>query len=141
MTSVRVETDSGVRRVLGRYVLFQIPELLLAGTGLVVLVGLDVLTARWAWILFALWIAKEVVLFPLVRKAYEPSDPAATSRLIGATGVVIERLDREGRVRVGPELWRARLVAEAPAPVEPGEFVCVTSVEGLTLWVEPRRSG
>ncbi len=141
MTSVRVETHADIRRVLGRYVLFQIPELLLAGTGLLVLVGLEVLTARWGWILFALWIAKEVVLFPLVRKAYEPSDPTATSRLIGATAVVIECLDREGRVRVGPELWRARLVAEAPGPIEPGESVCVTSVEGLTLWVEPRRNG
>ena len=140
MTSVRVETHAGLRRIVGRYILFQIPELLLAAFGLVLLVALDVLAVRWGWILFALWIGKEVVLFPLVRKAYEPSDPGASSRLAGVTGVVIDRLDPEGRVRVGPELWRARL-AVGSAPAEPGQHVRVTSVEGLTLCVERQEPG
>jgi membrane protein implicated in regulation of membrane protease activity len=125
---------SGLRTVLSRYVLFQLPELLLVGMALLILVGLNVLTVNLGWLLLAVWLLKEVVLFPFVRRAYEPSDPSGTARLLGATGVVIQRLDLAGTVRVGPELWTARLEAGSD-PAEVGTTVCVKSVEGLTLHV------
>ena len=125
---------SGFSSVLSRYILFQLPELLLVCLILLVLVGLDVLGAGLAWGLLAVWLVKEIVLFPFVRRAYEPSDPSGVASLLGATGVVTGRLDLAGTVRVGPELWAARLEAGSD-PVEVGDTVRVISVEGLRLTV------
>ncbi len=51
--------------------------------------------------------------------------------LVGQRGLVVD----PGRVRVVGELWRA----EGEAPLEPGQEVVVTAVEGLTLRVRPLR--
>jgi membrane protein implicated in regulation of membrane protease activity len=120
--------------VVGRYAVLQLPELLLVGAALTVLAFLDVVTAGVAWLLFGLWILKEIVLFPVVRRAYETSDGGGAADLVGARAIVIERLDPEGRVRLGPESWIARLPAGS-TPAEVGTTVCVKSVEGLTLHV------
>jgi membrane-bound serine protease (ClpP class) len=53
--------------------------------------------------------------------------------LVGARAVAVERLAREGRVRLGDELWNA--VSEVP--VEPGMEVEITAVDGLLLRVRP----
>lgn len=126
---------TATRTVVARYALFQVPELLLVAIGLAALIGTGVLTMNVAALLLAAWIVKEVVLFPFVRRAYEPSDPTGTAGLVGAEAVVTERLDPAGRVRIGPETWAARLrVGSLPAEV--GTAVCVKSVEGLTLHVD-----
>lgn len=122
--------------LVARYALFQLPELLLVGLGLVVLTTLDVVTLDVAWLLLGAWCFKEVVLFPFVRRAYEPSEPSATNHLLGVDAIVLERLDPVGRVRIGPESWAARLPAGS-VPAEVGTTVCVKSVEGLTLHVAP----
>jgi membrane-bound serine protease (ClpP class) len=53
--------------------------------------------------------------------------------LVGARASVIERIDPAGRVRLGDELWNA--VSEVP--LETGEKVEITGVDGLTLRVRP----
>lgn len=125
---------SGLASVLSRYILFQLPELVLVCLVLLGLVGMDVLGARLAWGLLAVWLVKEVVVFPFVRRAYEPSDPSGVASILGATGVVTNRLDLEGMIRVGPELWAARLEAGCD-PVEVGATVRVISIDGLRLTV------
>ena len=57
---------SGLASVLSRYILFQLPELVLVCLVLLGLVGMDVLGARLAWGLLAVWLVKEVVVFPFV---------------------------------------------------------------------------
>jgi membrane-bound serine protease (ClpP class) len=52
--------------------------------------------------------------------------------LLGATGVVTERLAPSGQARVLGELWQARSSAELP----PGSRIHVVAVDGLTLEVE-----
>jgi membrane protein implicated in regulation of membrane protease activity len=99
-------------------------------------VRFEIVSEAWAGILCGGWILKEIVLFPFVRSAYETSDPNATSNLIGKLAVVTKRLEPRGTVRLGPELWGARIAAGLE-PVETGARVCVKSVEGLTLHVEP----
>ena len=54
--------------------------------------------------------------------------------LIGESGQALEDFAREGQVRVGAEIWRA--VSEAP--VEKGDDISVTSVDGLVLHVEKK---
>ena len=122
-------------RVVGRYTLFQLPEMTIVGIALVAGVEYEVVSPLWARILFAAWIVKEIALFPFVRAAYEPSDPNVASLLIGRFGIVTARLDPRGSVRIGSELWRA-CVDSSSDPVEEGCRVCVKSVEGLTLHVE-----
>lgn len=126
-----------VRRwqVVGRYTLFQLPEMTIVGIALVLGVEYGVVSELWARVLFGVWILKEIALFPFVRAAYEPVDPNVASALIGRRGVVTRRLDPDGSVRIGPELWRARVDADR-APLDPGLEVCVKSVEGLTLHVD-----
>ena len=122
--------------VVGRYVLFQLPELAIVGLALVAAVQFAVLPEVGGWALAAAWLVKEVALFPFVRSAYEPSNPNAASAMVGKVAVVTQRLDPRGTVRIGPELWAARLEGELPA-VDAGERVRVEAVEGLTLRVGP----
>ena len=53
--------------------------------------------------------------------------------LVGERAEVVERLAPTGRVRLRGELWAAR----SPSPAIPGQQVRITSVDGLTLEVEP----
>lgn len=122
--------------VVGRYALFQLPELSIVGLALVGAVHFAVLPEAGGWALATAWLVKEVVLFPFVRSAYEPSNPNAAAVMVGKVAVVTQRLDPRGTVRIGPELWAARVEGELP-PVDAGERVCVEAVEGLTLRVRP----
>ena len=53
--------------------------------------------------------------------------------LVGQRAVVIERLAPDGTVRLGDEIWKA----VASTPVEAGNAVEITGIEGLTLRVRP----
>ena len=80
------------------------------------------------------WIALDVVMYPLVKHAYEPHSGGGAAAMVGAAGTAQERLDPAGYVRVAHELWRAELPADH-APVEAGGCVRVRRVDGLTLMV------
>lgn len=54
--------------------------------------------------------------------------------LVGATGIVMERLAPNGMVRIGEELWRAR----SDVALEIGTEVEITGVDRLTLRVRPK---
>ena len=89
-------------------------------------------------LLFGLWVLKDLALFPVTRIAYERGGrPHGADALLGATGVAREGLTqgRVGYVRVGPELWRARL-AEDTGELPEGTSVRVVAVRDLTLVVE-----
>lgn len=121
-------------RVTLRYFLFQIP-----GWVLVAVLAFSLRepfgAAPWlAWAIVLAWIGKDVLLFPFIWHAYVPDTPHAAHTLMGARGVVAERLAPAGYVRVGGELWRAEL-SDAGAPLEPGAVVRVSGMRGLTLLV------
>lgn len=120
--------------VVGKYLLFQLPGWLVVG-------GLAYAAHRWLGLHGGLavaallaWAVKDAVMFPFVREAYAVHPRPAADGMLGARAVAEEALAPEGRVRVGPELWRARL-AKGEAPVAAGESVCIVAVEGLTLRV------
>jgi membrane-bound ClpP family serine protease len=122
------------KRAVIKYVLLQIPGAALLLAVLVYFrerMGL----AWWVVVLItALWIVKDIVLFPFVWRAYEfgkkENDP-----LIGAIGIAEEPLQPSGYVKVRGELWRARLT-DSSSSVEEGGPVRVAGREGLTLSVE-----
>ena len=117
-----------------RYALFQLPgAFAVAGLLFLLVHGWD-LSPRIAALFLLLWVLKDAALYPFVRKAYEPSSGGGADALIGAEATVCDRLGPEGYVRVGHELWRARLRG---GTAEKGDRVRVLEVRGLTLVVEP----
>jgi len=120
--------------VLGKYLLFQLP-------GWVVVGGLAWAAHRWLGLHAALaagallaFVVKDAVLFRFVRDAYAIRPRPAAGSLLGARGIAVDELAPEGFVRIGHELWRARLAAGTP-PIPAGSPVRVESLEGLTLRV------
>jgi membrane protein implicated in regulation of membrane protease activity len=121
-------------RVALRYLLFQMPGWFVAAGVLALAVDLFGVAGWLALAAFALFVAKDAVLFPFVRRAYErnhvPPHP------VGETGVAEDAIDAgEGWVRVGRELWRARR-APGAAAIARGERVRVVGLRGHVLEVE-----
>ncbi len=122
-------------RLLVRYALLQIP-------GLVGLILILLLLGRWvhfpAWVFWSgigLWVLKDLLMFPLVKNAYDWDRAGESNPLVGATGVARDRLAPSGYVQVRGELWRSEVAGGEP-PVEPGRAVRVLDVQGLTLLVK-----
>jgi membrane protein implicated in regulation of membrane protease activity len=122
--------------VLGKYLLFQLPGWAVVSAGAL---------AAHHWLGLAGWLAagvvlafvlKDAALYPFVRHAYEVEPRRPGEHLEGRLAVAEDELDPRGFVRLGHELWRARLAPGSP-PVARGGRVRVESVEGLTLRVRP----
>lgn len=118
-----------------RYMLFQVPGLLIDAAVLAALMEWWNLPLWAAAAIFALLVAKDFVLYPFLKVGYETREKSGIERLIGERGVVKHRLDPEGYVLVNGELWKARPAGEA-TPLEPGTRVRVTAHEGMLLVVE-----
>jgi membrane protein implicated in regulation of membrane protease activity len=126
--------------VLARYLLFQVPGWIVAVGALALAVDWGLLSEPQAGIAFALWLVKDAVLFPVLRRAYEPDGSGGSTLPIGRIGVAEDRIADQGWVRIGAELWRARRAAGA-APIERGARVRVTGARGFELRVEPEAEG
>jgi membrane protein implicated in regulation of membrane protease activity len=126
-------------RVLARYTLFQIPDLILLGLGLAAAVRWWQLPVVSAYVLLGLWIVKDIVLFPLLRVAYQTDGSSVADRLDGALGVVTQSLDPTGYVTVGSESWSAEVPTEGDT-IAVGSTVRIVGIRGLTLLVEEHSS-
>ncbi|MGH0028236.1 MAG: NfeD family protein [Myxococcota bacterium] len=124
------------RSPLPKYLVLQTPGWFLASAVLGFFVWRGDLSRHMGVLLFGLWILKDFVLYPILKRSYEDGSPNGADGLIGALGTARERLDPEGYVRVGSELWRA-VLANGHDPVEAGAAVRVLEVRQLTLRVEP----
>ena len=119
-----------------RYIVIQIPGWVLAA---VIVWGLHHWTGLprwWAVVLFLAYVAKDFLLYPLLRSAYEEDGRAGAEPLIGRKAIVVETLNPEGYVRVRGELWRAEA---AGGTVPAGANVRIVSAHGMTLAVEVER--
>ncbi|MDE0629639.1 MAG: NfeD family protein [Bryobacterales bacterium] len=118
-----------------RYTLFQLP-------GIAVVCALATLGAYWfslpAWMIptaVAVWVVKDVLLYPALKTAYEGAKPVGQESMVGLVGTATEDLCPRGQVRIGPELWRAESSTTVPA----GHAVRVTGSDGMTMLVEPEK--
>jgi membrane protein implicated in regulation of membrane protease activity len=80
-------------------------------------------------------VAKDLILFPYVWRAYAPLPPEKRP-LDGSRGVVVKPLSPQGYIRIQGELWRAEVRSEE-VTVLPGKTVEVQGNKGLTLFVDP----
>lgn len=80
-----------------------------------------------------------IALRPLSKRlnSAEPTEGIGAQRLLGATGTVLERIDRgdTGMVRIDREEWRAEC-SSAQSLVE-GQTIRVIEVRGTRVLVEP----
>ena len=121
-------------RVYLRYGLLMIP-------GTTVLVLILIIVQHWvavpAWLLgllVFLWIAKEVIMFPFLWRAYDWKQTDDSGSMIGKRGLTTARLAPNGYIKIQGELWRAEIMG-CDSPIEKGEWVQVKKVEGLKLFV------
>jgi membrane protein implicated in regulation of membrane protease activity len=125
---------AGSLRVFGRYLVFQVPGWVIVGGALMAAVHWWQLSERVAWLILGLFVTKDLALFPVVRKAYEPGDGRHVRDLVGHGARARDALAPAGYVRVGSELWRAELREGGEAPA--GSALRVVEVRGLTLIVD-----
>jgi membrane protein implicated in regulation of membrane protease activity len=90
------------------------------------------------WSFVAFWVVKDLILFPVVWRAYAQKLRDDSSSMIGSRGIAEDRLDRSGYIRVHGELWKAEVMGNSPS-IGKGEKVIVRGIRGLTLFVEPDR--
>ena len=131
---MNVELRNIPGRIYLRYLFFMIP-------GVVILILFLMIVEHWVampswlfWTVISLWLAKEVVIFPFVWHAHDPNRPGISRTMIGARGLVKERLDPVGYIQVAGELWKAEII-ETERQIEKGEHVIVVRMEGLKLFV------
>ncbi len=75
-------------------------------------------------------------IISMVIKSRKNPVVSGSEELIGSTGQVLEAWENAGRVRVHSEIWEAK----SPFPIQAGDLIRVTGLEGLTLMVEPESS-
>ncbi len=121
-------------RIYLRYLLLTIPGVVILFLVLMIVEHWVAMPAWLFWALIILWLAKEVIIFPFVWQAHDPNRPGLSRTMIGAHGIVKERLDPAGYIQVGGELWKAEPIETHP-PIEKGERVRVLKMQGLKLFV------
>jgi membrane-bound ClpP family serine protease len=121
---------------LAKYTLLQIPGWILVAAVLFVL---------WEWLglrveivagLFALWLAKDIVMYPLLRSAYAEGPATGAARLVGEKAVARGELAPRGYVLIRGELWQAEVRGRG-GRVAAGSTVRIVASRRLTLIVEP----
>jgi membrane-bound serine protease (ClpP class) len=117
-----------------KYLLLQIPGWLITATVVTVLWRWQLFPGWLALLCFSLWLIIDLVLYPLLRRAYENSAPTGSAALIGARGVAQGDLNPSGYVRVRGELWLATAVP-ADRVVAAGTEVTIVNAERMKLFV------
>jgi membrane protein implicated in regulation of membrane protease activity len=124
---------------IARYTLLQIPGWIITAAVLAISLELGFLSFRVAAILFGLLVLKDAIVYPFVRRSYEPAGENRVEDLVGHLAEVRRELSPEGYVCLRGELWRAEASVRGEL-IAPGHRVRVVGARGLTLIVV-RESG
>jgi len=124
--------------ILIKYILFQIPDVVLLILVLLILKRVIYIPWEIFWSLPTLWIVKDVILFPFLWNAYADMISVTNDPLIGAEGVVMEKCRPSIFALVRGELWQAR-VTEEKFFISKGDRIVVTGRTGLVLQIRPKR--
>lgn len=112
------------------YLVGQFPGWAIAALIAFVAHRLELVDAWLAVAIVAVVVLKDLLLFPWMRRFYNPSP--ANRRMIGLRGVAVTPVARSGLVRVRGELWQAT----SDRPIREGAAVIVRDASGLRLLVE-----
>jgi membrane-bound ClpP family serine protease len=133
---VHKKHDRPTLRIGVKYFLLQLP-------GMVTFALILLLVRQWmaapVYLLGALlgiWVAKDIFLFPVLWRFYDPYQYPDRFKMIGRRGFTLNRLNPDGYVLVRGERWQAAIRKGQP-PVEQGREICVEAINGLKLTVSP----
>jgi len=115
---------------------FQFPSWLLVVGIAMALDAWTEVSRIWLGAGVAAYFAKDIVVYPWVRAAYEHSEHDPTVALVGERAVVVVALDPAGWVQLGSERWRAELAPDDAHALEAGAPVEVKGIRGHTLIVD-----
>jgi membrane protein implicated in regulation of membrane protease activity len=121
-------------QIMIKYALFQLPELLLFLTVLIVAGRWIHIPAWFFWGFIVFLVAKDTIIFPFVWRAYDSRDAKRMNQLIGKKGTVVEPLNPNGVVRVNGELWKAEGSSKGN-PIDKDEVITVEEIKGFFLIV------
>jgi len=127
--------DKPTFRIVVKYFLLQLPDQTVFALILFLSRQLFEFPASLAWGLFALWVGKDIFLFPFLWRFYDPSQHLDRFQMVGRKGFTLSPLSPDGYVQVRGERWKADL-AEGQSPIEKGETICVKAINGLKLTVK-----
>lgn len=125
------------KRTLGKYILLQLPGLIIITVVLTILKNNFGLTTNITIIILAAWILKDIVLFPFVWRSYDSG--STRDPIVGREGAVLQGLNPEGTVKIGMETWTAE-AEDSCEIIPPGAEVTVTGKNGHILTVK-RKEG
>ncbi len=123
------------RQGLIKYIVLQLPALLFVILIMVYLYDTSQISLWLGSAIILIWLVKDVVLFPLVWRAYETNIRENKKLLIGKRGITRERLAPSGYVTVNGELWKAK-VANRSKSIGEGEPIIVKEQHGRILIVD-----
>ena len=119
---------------LTRYWLLQVPGWVL----LILVLGLAHdrfdLPAWVGGIILLLWVAKDAILYPILKPGYETGVKTGSERLVGLIGIARQDLGPDGYVLVNGELWKA-VADPLDTPIPAGADVRVNAARGMLLSV------
>jgi len=138
MKKFRTLPQKSKKAILIKYMLLQIPETAVIIIVLVILIKFSSISVWLAICLAALWIIKDIIMFPLLWPSYGGTNIKDWHSLIGKEGIVTERCDPQGYVVVHGESWKAQ-VQDQLSPVDKGSRIQVTGSKGLILYVKPKK--
>lgn len=123
------------KRTILRYIVMQLPGMLLAGAAALVVSRATDWPEWILWMLLGLWVLKDVLLFFWVWPSYRPAG-SNEDPLVAQTGIVVRSCRPEGTVEIHGTPWRAVNASDA-GTLRQGTRVRVIKRDGLILFVRP----
>lgn len=132
-----IESKTWTFKIILRYVILQLAGLVAVA---LILYVINILIEIEQWIsigIIIVWVIKDIVLFPLVWRAYDWDHKKSGDDMIGSEGIATEKISPTGYVMVRGELWKAQAI-DKNMIIENGQKVLVDDIDGLTLYIKPR---
>ncbi len=117
-----------------RYAALQVPGIALFSVAALAASKWFDAPGRFVWACIALWVVKDIAMFPFVWRAYATGLRGGLHDLRDRCGTADEVLNPRGWVTLGHERWRARC-ADTGAPIPAGARVRVVAVHNLEVQV------
>jgi len=124
-----------VHRIIRRYLLFQIPGILILIIVSLFFVYVVEVPAWTIWLLIGAWVVKEAVTVPFTWRLYVRPRLSPTELMVDQYAVVAVKLDPDGYVNFHSELWEAEAV-DTQTEIPKGETVRIKEIRGMRLIVE-----
>jgi membrane protein implicated in regulation of membrane protease activity len=128
------ENDKPSLRVVLKYILLQIPSLIVFALILFLVRQWLVVSYHLLWVLIGVWVGKDIILFPFLWRYYDSRHSPDHFQMVGRKGLALTRLNPDGYVQIKGERWQAA-ISNDETPIEKDERIRVETINGLKLQV------